>query len=178
MYFQSTFKDKKYEIEVHELRQHWVVSLHEEGKSREVHKIPKVNYRRMDDAISFLFNNSSYMIDVVGEGLNYNVYTRGSYHTIPLINDEGLLHESLKGGAALGGSDSLNSGMPGKIVDVLVSIGQEVKAKQPLLIMEAMKMENEMRASHDGVVKDILVKKGQSVDSGAVLIVFEKAQDG
>ena len=175
MYFQSTFKDKKIDIEVHEQRNHWVVSLHEEGKDREVHKIPKVNYRKMDDAISFLFNNSSYMIDVVGDGLDYHVYTRGSYHSIPLINDEGLLHQSLKGGGALGGGDTMNSGMPGKIVDVLVSVGQEVKAKQPLVIMEAMKMENEMRASRDAKIKEILVKKGQSVDTGAVLIVFEKA---
>jgi biotin carboxyl carrier protein len=175
MYFQSIFKEKKYEIEIHEQPQHWIVSLQEEGKKREVHKIPKVNYRKMDDAISFLFNNSSYMIDVVGDALEYHVYTRGSYHTIPLINDEGLLHESLKGASALGGGDALNAGMPGKIVDVLVSAGQEVKARQPLLIMEAMKMENEMRASHDAVVKEVLVKKGQSVDTGAVLIVFEKA---
>lgn len=174
MYFQAKFKDRKFNIDIQELRHHWQVSLQEEGKDREVHKIPKVNYRRMDDAISFLFNNSSYMIDVVGEGLNYNVYTRGSYHTIPLINDEGLLHESLKATTQLGGSDSLVAGMPGKIVEVFVSEGQEVKAKQPLLIMEAMKMENEMRASHDGIVKEVMVKKGQSVEAGAVLILFEK----
>jgi acetyl/propionyl-CoA carboxylase alpha subunit len=173
MYFQTILKNKKWEIEVHEQKSVWVVSLHQEGGKREVHKIPKVNYRRMDDAISFLFENSSYMIDVVGDGLDYSVFTRGSYRNIRLINDEGLLHESLKGSGALGASNQLASGMPGKIVDVLVSPGQEVKAKQPLVIMEAMKMENEMRASHDAKVKDVLVKKGQSVDTGAVLITFE-----
>ena len=174
MYFKATFKDLTYHIDVLELRNHWQVSLRTDGKDQEIHKIPKRDYRRMDDAVSFLFNNSSYMIDIVGEGLNYHVYTRGSYRTIPLINDEGLLHESLKGADQLGGSDSLVAGMPGKIVDIFVKPGQEVAAKQPLLIMEAMKMENEMRSSREGVVKEILVSKGQSVESGAVLIVFEK----
>jgi biotin carboxyl carrier protein len=127
----------------------------------------------MDDAISFLFDNSSYMIDVVGEGLDYSVYTRGSYRSIRLLNDEGLLHESLKGASALGGSNQLVAGMPGKIVDIFVKPGDEVKAKQSLLIMEAMKMENEMRASHDAKIKEVLVKKGQSIEAGAQLIVFE-----
>lgn len=174
MYFQATFKNKKYDIDILELRHHWQICLQEHGKTKEVLKIPKVNFRQMDDAISFLFENTSYMIDVVGEGLDYHVYTRGSYHTIPLINDEGLLHESLKGATQLGGTDSLVAGMPGKIVEVLVSPGQEIKAKQPLLIMEAMKMENEMRAAQDGIVKEVLVQKGQSVEAGAVLILFEK----
>lgn len=174
MYFQATFKNRKYDIEVHEMRHQWVVSLKEEGKEREVHRIPKQNYRKMDDAVSFLFKNSSYMIDVIGQGLDYHVYTRGSYHSIPLINDEGLLHESLKGAGTLGGSDSLHAGMPGKIVEIMVTPGQDIKAKQPLLIMEAMKMENEMRATHDARVKDVHVKEGQSVDTGAVLISFEK----
>ena len=63
--------------------------------------------------------------------------------------------------------------MPGKIVDVMVEVGQEVAAGQPLLIMEAMKMENEMKASHACVIKDILIKKGDSVETGATLIKFE-----
>lgn len=173
MHFETTLKGKKWNIEVQESRHHWLVTLQEENKKSELHEIPKVNYRRMDDAISFLFNNSSYMIDVAGTGLDYSIYTRGSYRIIRLINDEGLLHESLKGGSALGSSNILAAGMPGKIVEVLVSPGQEVKAKQSLVIMEAMKMENEMRASHDGRIKDVLVKKGQSVEAGAILIVFE-----
>lgn len=173
MYFETTLKGKKWQIEVHEQKHHWLVTLKQEAQEREVHKIPKSDYRRMDDAISFLFENSSYMIDVVGEGLDYSVYTRGSYRSIRLLNDESLLHESLKGASALGGSNQLTAGMPGKIVDIFVKPGDKVKAKQSLLIMEAMKMENEMRASHEATIKEVLVKKGQSVESGAQLITFE-----
>jgi biotin carboxyl carrier protein len=172
MYFEAEMKGKKYSLDVFETRSHWVVTLQEKGKEAETHRINKVNYRSMDDAISFLFENSSYMLDVTMKGLETNVYTRGSFRTIKLWNDESLLHESLKTGKTAGGSNQVVSGMPGKIVDVLVKAGQTVKAEQALLIMEAMKMENELRAPRDAKIKEVKVTKGQSCESGALLIEF------
>ena len=63
--------------------------------------------------------------------------------------------------------------MPGKVVRVLVKPGDEVKARQGLVVVEAMKMENELRAARDGRVRDVGVAEGQSVDAGAVLLVVE-----
>jgi len=63
--------------------------------------------------------------------------------------------------------------MPGKVVRVLVKPGDEVKARQGLVVVEAMKMENELRAARDGRVRDVAVVEGQSVDAGAVLAVIE-----
>jgi biotin carboxyl carrier protein len=60
--------------------------------------------------------------------------------------------------------------MPGKIVRVLVSTGETVQARQPLVVVEAMKMENELRAARTGTVAEIHVKEGASVDAGALLI--------
>ena len=60
--------------------------------------------------------------------------------------------------------------MPGTIVDVKVQSGQKVKSGDVLLILEAMKMENEIMAPHDAVVGSILVTKGQSVESAAPLV--------
>lgn len=173
MYFEAEMKGKKYKLEVIEGRHHWNVALQEEGKERELHKIPKAHFQNMDDAICFLFDNGSYMVDVVGKGIDYAVYTRGSFRSIKIFNDEMLLHESLKTGKLLGGMNQLNSGMPGKIVEVLVKDGDEVKADQPLLIMEAMKMENEIRSPREGKIKLVKVQKGQSVEAGATLISFE-----
>ncbi|PIU00194.1 MAG: acetyl-CoA carboxylase biotin carboxyl carrier protein subunit [Bdellovibrionales bacterium CG10_big_fil_rev_8_21_14_0_10_45_34] len=172
MYFLAEMNGRKFHMEVLEGRSNWTVSLQEDDKKKEIHRIPKSQYMRMDDAISFLFENSSYMIDVAGEGQHFNVYTRGSYREIKLYNDEMLLHESLKKGTGFGAGDNLAAGMPGKIVDIYVKAGDAVKAGQSLLIMEAMKMENEIKAVADTVVKEIKVEKGQSVESGAVLIVF------
>ncbi|MDK2783686.1 MAG: glutaconyl-CoA/methylmalonyl-CoA decarboxylase subunit gamma, partial [Thermococcaceae archaeon] len=60
--------------------------------------------------------------------------------------------------------------MPGKVLRILVREGDEVKAGQGLLVLEAMKMENEIPSPRDGVVKKILVKEGDTVDTGQPLI--------
>jgi biotin carboxyl carrier protein len=86
-----------------------------------------------------------------------------------------LLHESLKAGGGMGAGANMSSGMPGKIVKIFVKPGQEVKAGDPLLIMEAMKMENEMRAAADVKIKEVLVKEGENVESGATLVTFAKS---
>ena len=62
--------------------------------------------------------------------------------------------------------------MSGKVVRVLVQTGEAVHARQPVVVIEAMKMENELRATHDGTVADIKVRDGQSVDAGALLVVI------
>ena len=68
------------------------------------------------------------------------------------------------------GPQRLTAPMPGKIVRVLVQPGAEVKAKQGLIVMEAMKMENELRAPKAGRVREVLVSEGQSVDAGTPLV--------
>ena len=62
--------------------------------------------------------------------------------------------------------------MPGTILAMNVSVGQAVKAGKVLLVLEAMKMENEITAPSDGIVKQILVQKGASVDTDAALVVI------
>jgi biotin carboxyl carrier protein len=62
--------------------------------------------------------------------------------------------------------------MPGRIVKVLVKPGQSVSARQPLLVVEAMKMENELRAPRGGTVAEVRVAEGSSVEANAVLVVL------
>jgi biotin carboxyl carrier protein len=73
--------------------------------------------------------------------------------------------------ASTGGPQRVTAPMPGKVVRVLVKAGESVTARQALVVVEAMKMENELRAAIDGRVADVLVKEGQSVDAGAPLLV-------
>ncbi len=63
--------------------------------------------------------------------------------------------------------------MPGRVVRVLVTAGDHVTAKQPVVVVEAMKMENELRTPRDGVVTEVRVSAGVTVESGAVLVVIE-----
>jgi len=73
-------------------------------------------------------------------------------------------------GAGADGPQRITAPMPGKIVRVLVGAGDSVHARQPLIVVEAMKMENELRAARDGTVAEIHVKEGVSVDAGTPLI--------
>jgi biotin carboxyl carrier protein len=71
------------------------------------------------------------------------------------------------------GPQRLVAPMPGKVVRVLVKAGDLVTARQPVVVVEAMKMENELRASREGTVTEIHVREGMSVDAGALLLVIQ-----
>ena len=70
------------------------------------------------------------------------------------------------------GADAMPSPMPGNILRVLVNVGDTVSENQPLMILEAMKMENEIVAAKAGVVAGIHVKEGQVVNPGDALITI------
>lgn len=70
------------------------------------------------------------------------------------------------------GGEPVDSPMPGNILVVSVKPGEQVKAGQLLVVLEAMKMENEILAPHDGVIKDVLVNKGAVVATGDVLVTI------
>jgi biotin carboxyl carrier protein len=71
------------------------------------------------------------------------------------------------------GAQSITSPMPGKIVRVLVKVGDPISAGAGLLIVEAMKMQNEIRSPKAGVVRQVSVKEGSSVAAGETMVVVE-----
>ena len=62
--------------------------------------------------------------------------------------------------------------MPGRVMRVLVAVGDRVAARQGVVVVEAMKMENELRSPRDGTVKEVGVVPGAAVETGAVLVVI------
>jgi len=96
--------------------------------------------------------------------------------TIPVqIRPAGAFGRQKKDGPAAhaAGPQRITAPMPGKVVRVLVKPGDDVKARQGLVVVEAMKMENELRAARDGRVRDVAAAEGQSVDAGALLLIVE-----
>ena len=189
MYFEAKINNQSsYKVVVEENRSNWVikyclVKTNTDGSpvaGQEENWVERVLDRSnfsvaKDGHISLLMDNVSYIIDTIKYGIDYEVYTRGSYRSVSIVNDEILLRESIRGGGGMGGQGNLKAGMPGKIVNIMVKEGDTVNPDDPLLIMEAMKMENEMRASQTAIIDRIFVKVGDNVETGAQLISFKKA---
>lgn len=74
--------------------------------------------------------------------------------------------------APVAGGDSVTSPLPGTVLDIKVSVGDSVKSGQVLVVIEAMKMENEIVAPSDGTVKAVHTSKGSAVETGAPLITI------
>ncbi len=102
--------------------------------------------------------------------LNYSLYTQDSALTFGLVEPD---LGDLDADAAAGG---LTAPMNGTMVTLLAETGAAVKKDDPLLVMEAMKMEHTIRAPADGVVKEFYFKAGDLVDGGAELLSFEASE--
>jgi biotin carboxyl carrier protein len=118
---------------------------------------------------------SDYSIRLSDLNLSFETWTERKWRTS--FGGQTFTLEPLPWGAASGSAlREVRSEMPGRILKVLVKPGDRVKLNQPMLIIEAMKMENEIRASNEAVVKSIPIQQGQSIESGALLVEFEGAE--
>ncbi len=82
------------------------------------------------------------------------------------------------GASAASGRQTIRAQMPGKIVKLLVAPGESVSVDQGLLIIEAMKMENEIRSPIEGIVAEVAVAEGDAVETDGLLVVVEPPEDG
>lgn len=102
---------------------------------------------------------------------NWQVLLRGRLYPITVEDErERRLRAAAGGGVAESGEFILKAPMPGLVVAIPVSEGQEVKKGQVLLILESMKMQNELKAPRDGIVQRIKVKAGESVEQKQTLL--------
>ena len=101
------------------------------------------------------------------------VGVRGEIFAIGAIDERRKNLRSAGAAAAGSGEGAIKSPMPGKVVKILVAKGATVTRGQGVVVVEAMKMENELSAPRDGVVKEISVSEGQAVDGGTLLVTLE-----
>ena len=133
-----------------------------------------VNACRVADHLwSILHGNTSVEVDVIRlPGEEFEVLIKGDRHRFSLMNEQqrAMLQPD---GKETTGRALILSPMPGKIVKLLVEVGQEVGANHGLIIVEAMKMENEIKSAGAGRIAEIFVKEGDVVESGAKLLLVE-----
>jgi glutaconyl-CoA/methylmalonyl-CoA decarboxylase subunit gamma len=163
MKFAAKLGDEVHEIVVTRVDANYVVTL--DGVEH------VVDARKLEaDFYSILYEGKSYEVSVENAGPGYVVRHGANEQLVELAD------------ASRGGRDELHkrdslqevtSIMPGKVVRVLVAVGDEVHAGQGLVVVEAMKMENEIGAPRPGRVKEVAVVPGTTVESGAKLVVLE-----
>ncbi|WP_340202253.1 acetyl-CoA carboxylase biotin carboxyl carrier protein subunit [Ascidiimonas sp. W6] len=130
-----------------------------------------------DDQLHLIENRASLMIEILNrdfETRNYTLKINGNEYQIKIETELDILIDKLGLTKGLQKKvDNLNAPMPGQIIAVNVKSGQEVKENDPLLILEAMKMENIMVSPRSGIIKEVLIDTKDIVDKGQLLVTFE-----
>jgi biotin carboxyl carrier protein len=123
---------------------------------------------------SILYKNKSYNVELVPgkEPKTYSINTLYNSYDVDILDAEAKYLKSRKQDH-LEDNLSISSPMPGKVVKILVNIGDEVKAGDTVIIVSAMKMESEYKVKSDRIIKDILVKEGDTIDGNQPLIIIE-----
>lgn len=135
-----------------------------------------VDFRGIDgmSLYSLLIDNLSWEVLVERTGDEYRVLIDGELHVVDVQDERTRKLAKVEAkSAAPTGEIAIKAPMPGLVRGVNVNIGDSVAARQGIVILEAMKMENELRAPRAGVVKEIRVKPGDKVEQGQVLVVVK-----
>jgi len=165
----------------------YIARLGEKTYTVEIEEVGKSLYRVSVDGSEFLVDgektgftnyslivdNRSFEVEVDVKEDEYRVLVDGRNYHIDLIDERRVRLGGLQAGIQLQGRQNVSVPMPGKIIAVLVSEGDTVEKGQGLVIVEAMKMENEVRSPIGGEVKEIRVKPGETVEGGAALVIVE-----
>ncbi|MCX6286783.1 MAG: biotin/lipoyl-binding protein [Bacteroidetes bacterium] len=124
---------------------------------------------------SILYKGHSYNVELIeGESSKkYIVNTFAKTFNLEIIDAESKYISSRNKGMELEEENLLASPMPGKVVRIPVKAGDKVTAGQTLIVVEAMKMQSEFKASHDKTVLEILVKEGDTVNAHQLMIKLE-----
>jgi biotin carboxyl carrier protein len=121
---------------------------------------------------SLLLDGASYVVDLDEGRGETHVVVDGEVFRAQIEGDAGRRRGVSTHGSPAGGQ-RLVAPMPGKVAALLVEVGQPVERGTGLVVLEAMKMENEFRATGSGVVKEVHVTAGQTVNAGDLLVVIE-----
>ena len=165
----------------------FIARLGEQSYTIDIEEIGKSVYRVAVDGNEFLVDgkktgrtnyslivdNRSFEIEVDHTEDEYRVLVDGRNYHVHLVDERRMLVGGTQSGVQLQGRQKVSVPMPGKVVAVLVSEGDKVEKGQGLVIVEAMKMENEVHSPTMGEVKEIKVKPGDTVEGGAVLLIVE-----
>ena len=168
MLFYIRYCDKEYRVRVESKNQQLYVTYNDEAEK-------KVDLSYFGNDCTFVEEQSVFRANVVGNKTEY-VVSRAEGNLNFLVESEYRRIVGLLRGTELEQENIVYAKMPGKIVKIVKKIGDTVRKGDSVMVMEAMKMENELRASVGGTVLSIMVKEGQAVETGAILMEIKPSE--
>jgi biotin carboxyl carrier protein len=130
--------------------------------------------RPTDLGLSVLFDEGGRSVDAAATPHNGGEWLVQLPHVdVPVVVDRQRRARGGQRTAGGAGQQRVNAPMPGRVLRVLVGVGDEVAHRQGLVVVEAMKMENELTAPRAGRVTEVAVTEGTSVEAGRLLVVIE-----
>lgn len=167
MAFIAKLGDQNYTVEIEEIgKSLYRVSVDGNEILVDGKKTGRSNY-------SLIINHRSFEVDVDITETEYRVLVDGRNYHIDLVDERRMRVGGFQSGIQLQGRQNISVPMAGKVIAVLVNEGDHIEKGQGLVIVEAMKMENEVRSPVQAEVKEVKVKAGQAVVSGELLVVVE-----
>lgn len=153
------------------------IEINREGEVLVNGEARQVDFRSMEGAhaiYSLILDNKSYEAVVEERDDIHQVLISGDLYDVQVIDERTQRLMASASASLVGGGDSVvRSPMPGMIVKVTVEEGQEVKAGQTVVVLESMKMENELKAPSDGIIARVHVSAGDSVEQNKPLITVK-----
>jgi pyruvate carboxylase subunit B len=138
-----------------------------------------IDYREVDalGQVALFVDGRTFGMSIEGDEQRVSATIAGHLYAVEIEDErERAAHAAEREARGAGGV--VNAVMPGVVVDLLVAPGDRVEEGQPLLILEAMKMQNEIGATATGTVTAVHVAKGAAIDGGAPLVTIEAANEG
>jgi biotin carboxyl carrier protein len=165
--YHATIDGLEYDLAIDELPEAGQFEVNLGGK-----KI-KADLRQVGPAsFSVIVGNRSFDLDVIRQGEEFVIASRSGMTRLTLEDARRRLMNS-RGTGEVTGKAQMRAMMPGRVLSVAVKVGDEVKANQGVMVIEAMKMENELKSPKAGKVVEVKVTAGQTVEKGELLIVIE-----
>lgn len=153
----------------------YIIDIEENGEVLVDGELIVVNLAQsgVPELFSVLLDGASHEVLIEPSRHDYVVTLRDEQYQVQVEDERTRRLNSHRKLALPQGDITVTAPIPGLVVSLLVTEGQEIAENQPLVILEAMKMENELRAVRPGKVKSVKVAAGQRVNSGDVLLVVE-----
>jgi biotin carboxyl carrier protein len=139
-------------------------------------KIYDVNFEEIssESIYSLIVDGNAYEVLISEEENEWNVLIRGTMYNAEVIDEREKRLRDASGELALSsGEYTLQAPMPGLVIKVSVKEGKKVKKGDVLVILESMKMQNELKSPHKGTITEVNIKKGDRVEKRDVMVVLE-----